>query len=101
MPTEEDRLTPAEAVAIMADGDSVHTFVNPNIGMMIGADHSRTSLVEDINTAIRLELTGPMASRMNYGLALWRSESHLLFVATKPHHEAVLAGFRAGGAVSE
>lgn len=86
--TEEERveLTPEEALAMLPEGEMVHTFVNSS-GMMLGADWGRESLEEEIRKAERRELAGGMATSMGHGLVLFpkgaQYQRDLLFVATR------------------
>lgn len=86
--TEDERveLTPEQALAMLPDGEHVHTFRNPG-GMMLGADWKRTSIEEEIRNAERRELAGDMATRMGHGLVLFpkgaQYQRDLLFVATR------------------
>lgn len=82
--TEEEKvlLDPEAAIAMLPDGDRIHTFRNPN-GFCLGADWDRTELIETIQTAIQRELAGPLASAMGHGLVVWTDERSPLFVETR------------------
>lgn len=67
MSNERIVLTKKQALSMLGDGDHVHTFRNPGLGMMIGCDWS----LENIISAIEdndCELGGPMCQSMNHGL---------------------------------
>lgn len=79
-------LTPAEAIALLAEGEEVHAFVNPQASVLLGADWSREDAVAYINAADSRELAGPAATRMKHGLAVHGNRG-LVFFATKPTAE--------------
>jgi hypothetical protein len=87
-PTADERveLTPEQALAMLPEGEIVHTFRNPD-GMMLGADWGRAAVEEEIRNAERRELAGDMATRMGHGLVLFPKDAQyqrdLLFVATR------------------
>lgn len=69
-----------EAVKMLPDRDAVHTLSNPN-GMLIGADWSRKRLL-DAMALHGVELSGPEATRMGHGLAMFDGNRHI-FIETK------------------
>lgn len=86
--TKDERveLTPEQAIAMLPDGEYVHTFYDLG-GTLFGADHGRRSIERSIRDAEKRELAGEAATRMRHGLVLhpkgakWHSE--LLFVETR------------------
>jgi hypothetical protein len=79
-------LTYDEAVALLPEGDEIHTFVNPG-GMLVGADWGRTKVLELLKTGAP-ELSGEMATNMGHGVVAWRNvdgddRSDPIFIATK------------------
>lgn len=69
-----------EAISLLNDGDDyVHTFRNPGFGL-IGCDHKRESIIESINKAEIIQLTGKMAKGMKHGMVI--DEGGLLFIET-------------------
>lgn len=91
MSKSEDRtkLSFADAAAMLPDGDEIHTFVNPNNGMLIGADWDRESVLDLLKNGSP-ELSGDMATGMGHGIVAWRKVdkandkvSEPIFVATK------------------
>jgi hypothetical protein len=70
----EELLTYDQAVALLADGDSVHTFLQGPLGMLIGADWSREKILALLRDTDRREVTGPQAQAMGHGLAAWRGD---------------------------
>ena len=83
--TETDKifLTAEEALEIVkrnSDGGA-HTFINPLVGMLIGADHSKEELESEIEDAKVREIGGEQCRRMSHQLYLDLGE-HQYFVAT-------------------
>lgn len=62
---ERKRLTYDEAVAMLPDGESIHTFRNP--GILIGADWMRSAVLEIIKVH-GAELAGELATKMNHAI---------------------------------
>lgn len=67
---ERKFLTYDEAVAMLPDGDDIHTFVSG--GMLIGADWGRQSILDLLKTG-KPELSGGMAASMGHGIVAWRN----------------------------
>lgn len=84
----EDRvfLTPEQALAMLPEGDLIHTFRNSG-GMLLGADSNRADIEEEIRKAEKREVAGEMATSMGHGLVLRpkgaKYQGDLLFVATR------------------
>jgi hypothetical protein len=74
-------LTPEQAIAMLPDTKYIHTFYSVGLGL-IGADHSRESLLEKIKTC-KLEIGGKSCKSMNHGLVLWETDNTPLFVECK------------------
>ena len=51
-------ITTEQAISVLPDGDSVHTFYNPGFGL-IGADWSREEITNKLRSSDIIELTGP------------------------------------------
>ena len=77
-------LTKKEAIGLLPEGESVHTFVTG--GFLVGADWSRDDVIEKINEAEKVELSGPFARGMGHGMVIFppnaKYQSDLLFVET-------------------
>ena len=84
MNMSEDRqfLTIREAIALLDDGDEIHVFCNPQAGTLLGADWSRKEVLDAIEKASFREVTGPMAQKVNHGLAI-ANEHGQWFIKTK------------------
>lgn len=72
MADRERRTVPIdEAIARLGDGDEIHTFMNPNGGMLFGADHSRAHLIEAMRRD-GVEEAGEAACAMRHTLVIVR-----------------------------
>lgn len=60
-----------EAVALLPDGDQIHTFLDGGIAL-IGADWDRADVLALLERTDRREVTGPAAQAMHHGLAAFR-----------------------------
>ena len=78
----EELLTVEQAVALLPDGDDIHTMVQSG-GMTIGADWSRESVLELLATTSRIEVGGPNCQAMGHGLIAWRPNGRPLFIETR------------------
>jgi hypothetical protein len=83
---ERQELTYDEAVALLPDGDDIHTILNPG-SIMLGADWSREAILNLLRESPRREVTGPMAQAMGHGLAALDVDGRTLFIETKVHNE--------------
>lgn len=73
-------LTPEQAIAMLPDGEYVHTFRGGG-GMMVGCDMQRERIEAAIRETKERELSGPMATAMGHGLVILNDGR--LFIATK------------------
>jgi len=80
MSDEKVYLTVDEALAMLPEGDHIHTF-RGGVGMMIGADWDRADVVTAIRETQRRELSGAVASAMGHRLCI-AAGGALLFIAT-------------------
>lgn len=78
-------ISPEQAISVLPDGDSVHTFYNPGFGL-VGADWSKEEIVDKLRNSDRIELTGPMARNMGHGICAYskdaKYQSDILFIET-------------------
>lgn len=87
---DRKKLTVEEAVALLPAGDTIHTFRNPGVGMLVGADFPRDEIIERMKK-FGVCLSGPAATRMRHGLFI--EEPRGLFVETKGvEHETDFQG---------
>jgi hypothetical protein len=81
MNNERVVVLPNAAIAMIPDQEMIHTFRNPGIGMLVGADWDRQELIKLIKNS-KVELSGPEAASMKHGLVL-KDEYGYLFIETK------------------
>lgn len=78
-------LTAEQAIGILPDGETVHTFYNPGFGL-VGADWGRADILKKIRESDYLELTGPTGKAMEHGLCAYdrtaKYQSDILFIET-------------------
>lgn len=80
-------LTPAQAEAILPDGDLIHTFYNL-AAMLVGADWLRDQVLDKLNeTGVMIELTGEQARKTGHGMCVHPNADHyyqsdILFIET-------------------
>lgn len=81
MPAENGRelLTYDEAVAMLPEGDDIHTF-RSGPGIMLGADWRRADIL-DVIRKHGAEKAGPMATSMKHGIVVMEGDAPL-FIAT-------------------
>jgi hypothetical protein len=68
MNDEPEELSYDEAIALLPDGDLIHTILNPE-QFLIGADWDRADVLELLRESPRRDVTGPEAQSMGHGLA--------------------------------
>ncbi len=69
MSDERIVLSKDQALSMLGDGDDIHTFRTPGMGIMLGSDWKRQSILDAIEDN-ECELGGPMCQRMNHGLII-------------------------------
>jgi hypothetical protein len=72
-----------EAVALLPDGDRIHTFVNPG-GLLVGAHWDRADILDLLERTERREITGPSAQSFGHGLVAYRESGVPVFIKTRP-----------------
>lgn len=60
-----------DAVALLPDGDYIHTMTNPGMNMIVGCDWQRADVLQLLKTG-KPELAGRMASGMGHGIVCFR-----------------------------
>ena len=82
-------LTFAEAVKLLPEGDTIHTFFNlPNI--LVGANWSIAEVLNKLGEeGVRIELTGEKARETGHGMCVHPNkdtyyQSDILFIETDP-----------------
>jgi len=80
---EIELLTYDQSVALLPDGDRVHTFLDSGIALL-GIDWDRDQVLALLRTTGRREVTGPAAQSMHHGLAAYRPDGVPVFIETRP-----------------
>ena len=70
-----------EAVALLPEGERIHTFLDSGIALL-GADWDRDQVLGLLRTTDRREVTGPAAQAMKHGLAAFRDGAPV-FIETR------------------
>ena len=88
-------ITTEQAISVLPDGDSVHTFYNPGFGL-VGADWSKEDITDKLRSSDIIELTGPAARGMGHGICVYNKDtkwqSDILFVETDEDRLVALEG---------
>lgn len=86
-------ITTEQAILVLPDGDTVHTFYNPGFGL-VGADWSKEDITDKLRRSDIIELTGPAARGMGHGICVYNKDtkwqSDILFVETDEERLSVL-----------
>jgi len=86
-------ITVDQAISVLPDGDTVHTFYNPSFGL-IGADWSKADITDKLHNSDIIELTGPGARGMGHGICAYNKDakyqSDVLFIETDEARVAAL-----------
>lgn len=82
MSDKREFLSPAQAAAMLPAGDTIHVFSQAVNGVLVGEDWSRAEVLAAFDECTP-ELSGPMATAANHGIALWNNKLGLAwFVQT-------------------
>ena len=73
-----------DALLRLPQGETVHTFINPGVGVLAGVDWDRADIIDALRNAGTIELTGEQAQKMNHGIAIQQSVNDWLFIETVP-----------------
>lgn len=79
--SERELIDLGAALLRIPAGERVHTFRNPGVGMLLGADWDRDELVAAMTEAPEILVTGAQAQAVNHGLAISYNGS-MLFIET-------------------
>ena len=78
-------ITTEQAISVLPDGDTVHTFYNLGFGL-VGADWSKEDITDRLRSSDIIELTGPTTRGMNHGICAYskgaKYQSDILFIET-------------------
>ncbi len=86
MPEKQDEteervfVSTEKALSMVSKDEHIHTFRSPAVGMLIGSDMHRETLIEKMDK-FKVELSGEFATNMNHGLVLLDA-SGPLFIET-------------------
>jgi hypothetical protein len=76
------QLTYEQAVAMLPDGEQVHTFLDGGLAL-IGADWDREQVLALLRTGAP-EMSGEQATAMGHGLVAFRPDAGPVFIETRP-----------------
>lgn len=92
-------ITAEQAISVLPDGDSVHTFYNPSFGLVGGHWH-KADITDKLYSSI-IELTGKRARGMGHGICVHeknaRYQGDILFIETDEDRLAALERELEGG----
>ena len=74
-----------EAVALLPEGERIHTILDSGIALL-GADWDREQVLGLLRTTDRREVTGPAAQAMGHGLAAFR-DGVPVFIETRSEED--------------
>ena len=79
-------ITAEEAIGLLPDKDSIHTFYNV-MSTLFGADWSRADVISELNKpGMIIEIAGELARGMDHGIAAYpkdaKKQSEVLFIET-------------------
>jgi hypothetical protein len=83
-------LTADEAIAMLPEGDDVHTFTG-KMPMLIGTDWSKEDVTDGLKKSLHIELSGEMACSLGHRVCFWEGPDNAgrwIFVETKYPSEA-------------
>jgi hypothetical protein len=73
-----------EAVALLPDGERIHTFLDGGLAL-IGADWDRPAILALLREAgPEIEVTGPAAQSMGHGMAAYRNGEPVFIETRRP-----------------
>lgn len=74
-------ITPEQAISLLNEGDSIHTFRNPN-GMLMGADWSRKEIIKALRSnPTGIQIGGEICRQMKHALIIEDAHGYL-FIET-------------------
>lgn len=79
-------ITEEEALALLPEGDTIHTFISNGGYTLLGTDWDRAEIEAKLHNAEVIEIAGENARSMQHGLAVYNKTdkywSDVLFVQT-------------------
>ena len=86
-------ITTEQAISVLPDGDTVHTFYSSGFGL-VGADWSKEDITDKLRRSDIIELTGPAARGMGHGMCVYSKytkwQRDILFIETDEERVAAL-----------
>jgi hypothetical protein len=81
MNDSEDKvtITPAEAESLLADGEYVHNYATPGMGIVLGVDYDRADAIKEFGKAVSIEIGGDNCKRMGHPIVVWHSDDRYTF----------------------
>lgn len=74
-----------EAISLLPDGETVHTFINSSFGLM-GADWNKEDILDKLKKSDIIEMTGKMARGTGHGICAYsktaKYQNEILFIET-------------------
>ena len=84
-----------QAIHLLPDSETIHTFLNPNGGLLVGADWSREEILDKLQNSDVIEIAGERSKAMGHGMAAYDHESrgYVLFIETDAERLAAFEEF--------
>lgn len=83
MSEDSVKLTVEQAISCLNDGDTIHTFLNPN-GALVGADYSRDKVIKILKkNPDKIEIGGPTSRKFKHALIVWEEDRPLFIEANE------------------
>lgn len=83
--TVKTYITFEQAIKVLPDGESVHTFYNPRFGL-VGADWDKNEVIDKLRKSDIIELTGEKARGTGHGICAYdkttKYQDDILFIET-------------------
>lgn len=76
MSKEKQLLTVEQAKEALPKGETIHVFLNPSGGMLIGGDWGRDEIYKLLDSADTIEVGGKECVRMGHGLVVTKDKRH-------------------------
>ncbi len=83
MTDEKVMLTADQAIAMLPAKETIHTFVNPAAGMLLGASWTREYTLQAIGASTHIELTGPSAASMGHHFVI-EHKGRAVYIESNP-----------------
>lgn len=74
-------LTAEQAAELLPEGQYVHNFSNPGVGMLVGCDYDRDDAIRALKEAKQIEIGGDQCKQMKHPIVCWHTEKRLTFFA--------------------